>query len=208
MAKMIGFAAIDFDHVLGHRALHRQAIEHIGALERLGQRPLRRLDRIGRFPLVHAVRAALVDHPLGVAEDQVLRPKADRAQQFQAGDAGRARAVADDLGVFDLAPGQVERVEQARSGDDRGAVLVVMEHRDIEQFAQPLLDDEALGRLDVLEVDAAPAFAEQLHAIDDLVGVLGVHLEVDGIDVGKALEQDRLALHHGLRRERAAVAEA
>jgi hypothetical protein len=83
-----------------------------------------------------------------------------------------------------------------------------VEHRDIEQFAQALLDDEALGRLDVLEVDAAPAFAEQLHAVDDLVGVLGVHLEVDRVDVGEALEQHRLAFHHRLRRERAAVAEA
>jgi len=47
-----------------------------------------------------------------------------------------------------------------------------MEHRDVEQFAQPLLDDEALRRLDVFEIDAAPALAEELDAIDELVGVL------------------------------------
>ena len=40
-------------------------------------------------------------------------------------------------------------------GDDRGAVLVVVKHRDVEQLAQPLLDDEALRRADVLEIDAA-----------------------------------------------------
>jgi hypothetical protein len=40
-------------------------------------------------------------------------------------------------------------------GDDRRAVLVVMEDRDVHQLAQALLDDEALRRLDVLEVDAA-----------------------------------------------------
>ena len=52
-------------------------------------------------------------------------------------------------------PVRCERVDQAGGGDDRGAVLVVVEHRDVHQLAQPLLDDEALRRLDVLEVDAA-----------------------------------------------------
>ena len=41
----------------------------------------------------------------------------------------------------------------------------------------------------------------------NLVGVLGVDLEIDGIDVGEALEQHRLAFHHRLGGERAAVAE-
>ncbi len=161
-----------------------------------------------RLPLVHAVGAALVDHALGVAQDDVLGREADRLEQFEAGDAGRAGAVADELGGLDVAAGEIERVDQAGGRDDRGAVLVVMEHRDVEQFPQPLLDDEALRRLDVLEIDAAPALAEQLDAVDDLVGVLRRHFEVDGIDVGEALEQHRLAFHHRLGGQRAAIAEA
>ena len=107
-----------------------------------------------------------------------------------------------------LRPVRSSALSRPAVGDDRGAVLVVMEHRDVHQLAQPLLDDEALRRLDVLEVDAAPAVAEQLDAIDDLVGILGRDFEIDGIDVGEALEQHRLAFHHRLGRERAAVAEA
>ena len=98
MAKMIGFGAIDLTIVLGHRALGGQAEEHVGADQRVGQRARLGLDRVGRLPLVHAVGAALVDHALGVAEDQVLGLEADRAEQFEAGDAGGARAVADELG--------------------------------------------------------------------------------------------------------------
>ena len=64
------------------------------------------------------------------------------------------------LVVLDVAAGEIQRVDQAGGRDDRGAVLIVVEHRDVEQFAQPLLDDEALRRLDVLEIDAAPALAE------------------------------------------------
>ena len=114
----------------------------------------------------------------------------------------------DELGVFDVAAGEVERVDQAGGRDDRGAVLVVMEDRDVHQFAQALLDDEALRRLDVFQVDAAEARAEIAHAIDELVGILGVDLQIDRIDVGEALEQHRLAFHHGLGGERAEIAEA
>ena len=39
-------------------------------------------------------------------------------------------------------------------------------------------------------------------------GSSDVHFEVDGVDVGEALEQHRLAFHHRLRRQRAEVAEA
>ena len=66
--------------------------------------------------------------------------------------------------VVDVAPGEMQRVDQAGRGDDRRAVLVVMEDRDVHQLAQALLDDEALRRLDVLEVDAAEGRAEIAHA--------------------------------------------
>ena len=79
-------------------------------------------------------------------------------------------------------------------------MLVVVEDGNIKQLAQLLLDDEAFRRLDVLEIDAAPALAEQLHAIDDLVGILGGDFEIDRVDVGETLEQDGLALHHRLCR--------
>ncbi len=78
-----------------------------------------------------------------------------------------------------VAAGEIERVDQAGGGDDGGAVLVVVEHRDVHQLAQALLDDEAFRRLDVLEVDAAEGGAEIAHAVDELVDVLGVDLEVD-----------------------------
>ena len=84
---------------------------------------------------------------------------AHRRQQLQAGDAGRAGAVDDELEVLEVAARQLQRIEQAGGGDDGGAVLVVVEDGDVEQLLQLLLDDEAVGRLDVLQVDAAEARA-------------------------------------------------
>ena len=51
--------------------------------------------------------------------------------------------------------GQLDRVQQRGHHDDRGAVLVVVEDRDVELLLQPVLDLEAARRGDVLEVDAA-----------------------------------------------------
>ena len=128
-------------------------------------------------------------------------------KQLDAGDRGGAGAVDHHLDVRELAAGQVQRVDQPGGGDDRRAVLVVVEHRDVEQLAQPLLDDEALRRLDVLEIDAAEGRVQETHAIDELVDIAGVDLEIDRVDVGEALEQRRLAFHDRLGGERAEIAE-
>ena len=119
------------------RALGREAEDDVGALHRVGQRARLGLDGMRRLPLVHAFGAALVDHALGVAEDDVLGRHAERLDQLDAGDAGRAGAVADELRRRDVAAGEVQRVDQAGGGDDRRAVLVVVEDRDVHQLAQP-----------------------------------------------------------------------
>ncbi len=85
-------------------------------------------------------------------------------------------------------------------------MLVIVHDRDLHALAQGLLDDEAFRRLDVLEVDAAEAGLHQRHGIDEGFGVLGIELDVDGVDIGEALEQDRLAFHHRLGGQRAEIA--
>ena len=123
-------------------------------------------------------------------------------------DAGRADAGRHDRDLLDALADDAERVEQRREHDDRGAVLVVVEDRDVELGPQPLLDLEAARSGDVLEVDAAKARRDRLHDRDDLVRVLRVEAERPGVDAAELLEQERLALHHRHRGLRADVAEA
>ena len=133
---------------------------------------------------------------------------AHRLDQLGAGDRRRPGAVHDNLDVGELAFGQEAGVDQPGRGDDRGAVLVVVEHRDVHPLAERLLDHEAVGRGDVLEVDSAETRLEQFDRFDEALRVLGVHLDVDRVDIGEALEQDSLAFHHRLGGERAEIAEA
>jgi proline iminopeptidase len=92
---------------------------------------------------------------------------------------------------------------------DGGAVLVVVEHRDLHALAQLALDIKAVGRLDVFEVDAAKGWLQRGDDVHQPVEVvLFVDLDVEHVDAGKLLEQHRLAFHHRLGRQRADVAQA
>ncbi len=195
------------DHFLGHHSLDRNAGEDIGALHGVGQGPRLGVDREALLVGVHARGAALVDHPLGVDHEEVFRLDAERDVEVRAGDAGGTGAGKDDLDLVDLLVRDLEGVDQGRAGDDRGPVLVVVKDRDVAALLERLLDLEALRRADVLEVDAAEGGREQLAEADDLLGVLGVDLDVEHVDVGKALEEDALALHHRFAGHRADVAE-
>ncbi len=198
-------------HALHHRGaertLGREAEEDVGALDRLGQCALGGRRGMGGLPLVHAGFPALVDDPLGVAEEHVLRLEPHSLDEIEAGDAGRTRAVADERRFLDVAARELHGVQHAGRRDDGGAVLVVMEDRNVHEFAQAILDDEAFRRLDVFEVDAAERRPEIAHRRDERVRIFGIDFEIDGIDVGEALEQHRLAFHHGLRGQRSEVAE-
>ena len=198
-------------HVLDHlglqRARGRQAEEHVGADKCFGQVARFGWHRVRRLPLVHAFGAALIDGALAVAHDDIFVPHAHRLDQRGACDRRGAGAVDDDLHRREIASRQVTGVDQAGRGDDRGAVLVVMEHRDVHAFFQRRLDDEAVGRGNIFQVDAAKARREQFDRFDEALRIFGIDLKVDRIDVGEALEQHRLAFHHRLRCERAEIAE-
>src|SRR5205807_5658529 len=65
----------------------------------------------------------------------------------------------------------------------------------------------SLWPLDVLQVDPAEGRLERRHHVDQAVDLARIHLDVEHIDAGEFLEQDRLALHHRLAGERADIAD-
>ena len=167
------------DHVRRQRALGGQAKKDIGADHGFRQRAAVRLRRVRRFPLVHALGAALVDHALGVAQKHVVMGKPHRLDEIKAGDTGRARTVAHKPRALDVAPRELDRVQHAGGCNDRGAVLVVVEDRYVHQFLQALLDDETFRRPDIFKIDAAERGPKVTHSVDEFIRVFGVHFEID-----------------------------
>ena len=86
-------------------------------------------------------------------------------------------------------------------------MLVVVHHRDVTLGLEALLYLKALGRLDILEVDAAKGGHQRAHGVDKVVGIARVQLKVKGVKTCKYLKQQRLALHHRLARQRADIAQ-
>ncbi|VTR67337.1 Chloramphenicol acetyltransferase (fragment) [Desulfosarcina cetonica] len=179
-------------------ALDRQAHEHVRAIDRIGQRAGIGIAGQGCLIGIHAFGAAAVDGAPGVAEDQVFRSDPHLDVEPAAGDAGGTGTVDHHPQVFQTATGDGHGVAHGSRRNDRRAMLVIVEDRDGHLFFQGFFNIETIRRLDVLEIDAAKSGFQQAHGADERVGIRRVHLDVEHVDVGKALEQHRLALHDRL----------
>jgi hypothetical protein len=196
------------DDVLGHAAAGEADVD-VRPVHDRGQRPpaaggVRRVRGQRSLAGVH-VRAVAVQHS-GAVEDRDV-PVAGREQDPGDRHAGSAGAGDDDAHRVVVLAGEPHRVLQRGEHDDRGAVLVVVEHRDVQPLLEPLLDLEAARSGDVLEVDATEARREPHDRLDDLVDIGRVEADRDGVDAAELLEQHGLALHHRHRRARPDVAE-
>ena len=186
----------------------RQAEEDVGAGDDSAELALRRVLREARLVVVHELGSAA-----GTRRPRCRRPRCSRAACPSSTSSSRQASAAapaplhTSLTVADFLADDLEAVEDRGADDDRGAVLVVVEDRDLHAAAQLALDVEALRRLDVLEVDAAEGRLERGDHLDQLVRIGLVDLDVEDVDAGELLEQDALAFHHRLGSERTDGAE-
>ena len=171
--------------------------EHVGAGQGVAQGPgpAVGVGVVGHpaLALVQAL-AALVEHAGAVAGDDLGHPLG--LEDLDDGDPGRPRPRQHHPDPGQVLADHPQGVGQGGQDHDGGAVLVVVEHRDVERLPQAALDLEAAGGGDVLQVDPAVAGGQQLDGADDLVGVLGGQADRPGVDPGELLEQQGLALHH------------
>ncbi len=85
-------------------------------------------------------------------------------------------------------------------------MLVIVKNRNIHQFPEFFLDNEAFRCLDIFQINAAEGRTEITHGIDELLGIFGINFQINRIDVGEALKQNRFAFHNGFGRKSAEIA--
>ena len=136
-----------------------------------------------------------------MAEDAALVaqgdvPEARRQQEPAHGQPRRPRAVDDHLHVLFFLAHHLQGVGEPRQGDHGGAVLVVVEDGDVAALLQLLLDLKAPGGGDVLQVDAPEGAGDELDGADDLVHVVALDAQGEGVHPAELLEEHAFALHH------------
>ena len=124
------------------------------------------------------------------------------------GSTGSTGAVQHDVHILHLLAHHTQGVDEGSSDHDGGAVLVIVEHRDVQLPLQGLLDLEALGALDILQIDAAKGGRNGLAGSNDTGSVVGVDADGEGVHAAKLLEQHGLALHDRQTGFRADIAQA
>src|SRR5690606_23663112 len=173
----------------------------------VGQRARVGFLRVALLVGFHVFVAAVPDDAARIHHVDVLALDAQVHQQVEAGDGRGARARYRQLDLCDVFADHFQAIQDGGRRDDGRAVLVVMEDRYHHARAQLLLNVEALGRLDVFQVDAAQRGLERGDDVDEFVRVVFGELDVEHVDAGEFLEQAALAFHDRLGGQRADVAQ-
>src|SRR5437867_2293120 len=147
---------------------------------------------------------AAVNRALAVEDDDVRHARSE--QDFRAGESRRAGAQHDHPDVLHEFADDLQRVHEGGERDDGRAMLVVVEDGDVDPLAEGILDHEAGGSGDVLQIDAAKYRRQAGDRLDDLVGVLRIKADRKRVDAGEFLEEHALALHHRHCRVRTDIA--
>jgi len=113
----------------------RQAQEQIGPADHIGQR--RGHGALGKclFLRGHLGGAALVDQPVQITQPDILAPDTQFYQHFQTGNPGRPAAGRHHLDLVERLARHMQRIGRRRADNDGGAVLVVVENRDVHPLA-------------------------------------------------------------------------
>ena len=80
-------------------------------------------------------------------------------------------------------------------------MLIIVKNRDRTARLQRCFNLEAGRRADVFNVDAAERVRDTGDGVDEGLRRIRVHLDIEAVNIGEALEQQSLALHHRLARQ-------
>src|SRR5690606_18804705 len=137
-----------------------------------------------------------------IADRDMLARQAHADQQVEAGERRRSGPAGRQPDLRDVLADDAKRIVNGRGDTDGGAVLIVMENRDIHPLTAEFLYDKAFGRLDIFQIDAAEGWLHRRDDIHQLFRVALIELDIEDINAGELLEEDRLPFHHRLGGER------
>jgi len=101
----------------------------------------------------------------------------------------------------------MKSIDDSSKTNNGSSMLVIMEDGDVHFLLQLRLHKEAIGPLDVLQVNSPEGRPKFLNDSNKLFRVFHINAQIDGVDICELLEEHGFALHHGLGGECAEVPE-
>ena len=129
-----------------------------------------------------------------------------RHQQVHTGDSRRSRAGDHHPHIGEILLNHPQTVEDRRGADNRRAVLIVVEHRNIHALTQFLLNVETFRRFNIFEVDAAKRRLQGGNDINEFVRIQLINFNIEHIDTGELFKQNALSFHYRFSGQRADIA--
>ena len=100
------------NHLFGEGSFDRETEQYVGSIGGFFQGPEVGVGSEELLVGVHPLHAPLVDDPLGVAHDHVVRLHAEGNGQLGAGVGGSSGTIDDDADIFDILADEVQGINQ------------------------------------------------------------------------------------------------
>ena len=194
-----GILSHRFHHLRSQYIWHRHSNEHICTHNCISQSTIFALQvsDLTKLRLVsgHTRRTVFAQNSVLITGNDMLHPS--KHDHFDDGGSSSAGAVKDNLQILHLFTCQLSRIHQASSYHNSCAVLVIMEHGDIQFLLQALFNLKTPWRCDILQINAAEGGGQIADCLNDLLSILGIQTDGKGIHAAELFKEDTLALHNG-----------
>ena len=155
-----------------------------------------RIGLMNQFQLYPVPFAIVVENAFGIQDSHVFRFHSVFQKEAGNGGACCTGAVHNDFDFIDLLAGDFESSQKSSQGSNGGAMLVIMEYRDIHDFLQFVFNVIAFRRGNIFQIDAGKVLFQQFHGMDEFILVLCVENNGDGINVAESLVECGFAFHN------------
>ena len=69
-------------------------------------------------------------------------------------------------------------------------MLIIVKNRNVTKFFEAALNDKALWAFDIFKIDPTKGAGDISNRLNDLIGINCIEFDINGINIGKALEEN------------------
>ena len=146
--------------------------------------------------LLIQVGTLLWDNSLAIQHDNILQTSAQRNIKFGTWYRRCTSSVYHNPHIFYLLACYLKRIQQTRTWNNRCTMLIIMHHRDVEFFLQPLFYLKTLRSLYIFQVNTSECGSNCLYCFNKLIGIFFINFYIEHVNSGIDFKQQSFTFHN------------